>query len=87
MVGSIAYWVALSTGGWHQPLAGHNRKVWMTAIACNITEAQSHKECVGGRSVTEIHWSVTGLQNKSVNGVERNEWTQKCNGSMLSRFT
>ena len=56
-------------------------------MAGGVTEAQSHEEGVGGRSVTEIHGSVMGIQNKSVTMVWNNEWAQKCNGSMSSWFT
>ena len=37
-------------------------------MAGNITEAQSDDEGRGGRNVTGVHRSVTGVQNKTVNG-------------------
>ena len=36
--------------------------------ANNVTEAQSHDEGRGGRSVTGVNESVTRVQNKSVTG-------------------
>ena len=86
---SNAYWAALPTGGWHKVLAGHNCKLWMPAMASSVTEAQSHNKgtCRGGRSVTGVHGSVTGIQNKSVNGAMKKQWAQRCNGGMASQFT
>ena len=37
-------------------------------MAGNVTEAQSHDEGRGGKNVTGVHRSVTGLQNTTVNG-------------------
>ena len=34
----------------------------------SVTEAKSHDEGRGGRSVTGVQWSVPGVQNKSVTG-------------------
>ena len=42
----------------------------------------------GGRSVTGVHRSVTGLQSNTVNGgMETRESAKKCNGGMASQFT
>ena len=38
-------------------------------LAISVAEAQSHDEGVGGRSLTEIHRSVKGIQSNSVTGV------------------
>ena len=60
----------MPTGVWHRLLllVGHNCKLWMPAKASNITEAQDHDEHTfrGGRSVTGVHRSLTGIQDKSV---------------------
>ena len=37
-------------------------------MASRIAKEQSHDEGVAGRSVTEIHGSVTGIQSKSITG-------------------
>ena len=38
----------------------------------SVTEVQSHDKGKGGRSVTGIHGSVTGVQNKSITeGMEK----------------
>ena len=37
-------------------------------MASSVTKAQRHEEGRGGRSVTGVHRSVTGSQNKSVTG-------------------
>ena len=42
---------------------------------------------MGGRTVAGVHGSVTGMQNKTVNGGRKNEWAQKCNRCMASQFT
>ena len=54
------YWAAL--------LEGCNCKIWDTWIRRQfmVTEAQNHDEGRGERTVTGVHWSVTGIQNKSV---------------------
>ena len=68
VIDSNAYWATLPTGLWQRLLARRDCKVWMPAMASNVTEAQSHDECTcrGGRSVTGVHGSVTGIQNRSV---------------------
>ena len=33
-----------------------------------VAEPQNHDTGRGGRTVTEVHGSVTGIQNKAVNG-------------------
>ena len=37
-------------------------------MVASITEAQSHDEGRGGRSVTRVHKSLTGIQYKSITG-------------------
>ena len=37
-------------------------------MARSVTKAQSHDEGRGGRSVTGVHRSATGISNKSVTG-------------------
>ena len=56
------YWAAL--------LAGCNCKFWETwnRWHCTVTEAQIHDEGRDGRTVTAVHWSVTGIQNRCVTG-------------------
>ena len=61
-----ANWAELPTGGWHKLL---NCKVWEHGMASSVTEAESHDKGGGGRSVTGVHGSVTGVQNKSVTGL------------------
>ena len=56
-------------------------------LTSSVAEAQSHDEGVGGRSLTEIHESVKGIQSNSVTGVSKHDWAQQCNGSMPSWFT
>ena len=53
----------------------------------SVSEAQSHDEGRRGRSVTGVHGSVTGAQNKGITGAWKNKWAQKCNGGMASRFS
>ena len=64
MIDFNAYWAALATGGWHGLLA--RRKCGRPGMAGSVTEAQSHDEGRGGRSVTGLYESVTGILNKSV---------------------
>ena len=52
-----------------------------------VTAVQSLDKGRGGRGVTGVHGSVTGIQNKSFTGGMKNEWAQKCNRGMASRFT
>ena len=52
-------------------------------MAGRVTEVQSHDEGKGGRSVTGVHRSVMGIQNKSVTESIENEWVRKCNGAWL----
>ena len=54
-------------------------------IAISVTEGQSHDEARGGRSLTGVHGSVTGIQNKRVqcNWEDGNEWAQNCAGAWL----
>ena len=41
-------------------------------LASSVAVAQNHDEGVGGRSVSEIHTSLTGILNKSVTeGMEK----------------
>ena len=38
----------------------------------SVTDVQSHGECKGRRSITQIHRSVMGVQNKSITeGMEK----------------
>ena len=53
----------------------------------SVTKVQSHDEGKGGRSVSGIQGSVTGVQNKIVIEGMENEWARKCNGGTASRFT
>ena len=55
-------------------LAGRNCKV---REAWNGSEAQSHDEGKGERSVTGVHWSVMGVQYKCVTeGMEKRVGTE-----------
>ena len=60
LVGAIDYW---------QDSIVQPGKHGMTG---SVTEVQSRDEGTGGSSVTEVHWSVTGVQNKSITeGMEK----------------
>ena len=54
LVGGIDYWL------------GETVKCRRPAMAGSVAEVQSHDEGKGERSVTRVHGSVTGIQNKSV---------------------
>ena len=66
MIDFNAYWVALPPGGWLKLLAGPDCNAWRPGMASNITEAKSYDEGMGGRNATRVHWSVTGVQSRSV---------------------
>ena len=72
MMDCIAYW--------HNYWQGAVVKCGRPGLAGSVAEAQSHDKSVGGRSVTEIHGSVTQMQNKVQSRVWKTEWAQKCNG-------
>ena len=55
----------MPTGGWNRPLQHGIVKCGRRGIAGSVTEAQSHDEGRGGRSITGVYGSVTGVQNKS----------------------
>ena len=63
-------WAALPTGGWHRLLAVCNCKAWeaWNKRQCTVRATLNHDEGGGGRTVTGVHGSVTGIQNKSVTG-------------------
>ena len=56
-------------------------------MAGSATEARNHEDERGGRSVTGLHRSLTGILNKSVTGAWKKERAQKCNGGMASQST
>ena len=61
------------------------REAW---IDRQCSKALSHDEGLRGRSATNIHGSVTGIQNETIyNRGMKNEWAQKCNGSIPSWFS
>ena len=55
-LGSIDYWQCAIV------------KCGRPGMAISVTEAQSYDKGRGGRSVTGVHGSVTGAQNKGVTG-------------------
>ena len=54
LVGGIEYW------------QGAIVKCGRPRMACSVTEAQSHDQVRGGRSVTGVYGNVTGVQNNAV---------------------
>ena len=55
-------------------------------MARSVTEAQNHDEGRGGRSVTGIHRSALGIQNKSVTEGTEKQVGIKCNRCMALWF-
>ena len=54
---------------------------------CTVIEAQNHGKVRGGETVTGVHRSAKGIQNKRVTGSMEKEWAQKYTGEKVSRFT
>ena len=79
VMGFNVYWAALFSGGRDRLLAGCNCKVreaWKRR-QCTVAEARNHDYGKGGRTVTGVHGSVTGVQNKTGNaGVEKRVGTK-----------
>ena len=70
VMGFNVYWAALLSGRFDSLLAGCNCKIWEAwkTWQCTVAVAQNHDEGRGGRTVTGVHGSVIGIQQKAVNG-------------------
>ena len=81
--GFDVYLAALPTGWCHRLLAGCNCKVRdiRNRQQCSVTKAQNHDKGSGGETVTGVHMSVKGIENKRVTGsVEKTVGTEVYRG-------
>ena len=67
----------MPSGGCDSLLTGCSCKVLEAGKRrqCTVAETQNHDKGSGGRTITGVRGSVTGIQNETVNGgMNKNKW-------------